>query len=178
MFFCSKLHKHRLSNSNDYQFWILIVIVLFILGHAEIIRALINAGADLQKADNFGSTPLHLACIYGYTNCVRVLCQLVAIVILMFYDINITFYSNLIGRYDCLQKKLDLEIRDKNGKTPLSLARNHKHNHIVRLLELEIKKRSRYNSVQPLMESWSVWHLFINNKFKHFITTLFIFKYN
>lgn len=51
-------------------------------GHVDIIRLLINAGADLQKADNFGSTPLHLACIYGHVNCVRVLCELVRLAFL------------------------------------------------------------------------------------------------
>ena len=32
----------------------------------------------MQKADNFGSTPLHLACIYGHVHCVRTLCELVS----------------------------------------------------------------------------------------------------
>lgn len=30
-----------------------------------------------MKTDNCGSTPLHLACIYGHLSCVTVLCQLV-----------------------------------------------------------------------------------------------------
>lgn len=97
-------------------------------GYVEIIRLLINAGADLEKPDNFGSTPLHLACIYGHLNCVRILCEL---------------------------RKLNLEKRDKNEKTPLMLARNHKHHEIVELLQTEIKKRNRYNSVQPLTEIWN-----------------------
>lgn len=61
-----------------------------VAGHADVIRVLINAGADLQKADNFGSTPLHLACIYGHLHCVKLLCELVIFLInlclfLLFY---------------------------------------------------------------------------------------------
>lgn len=47
-----------------------------------------------------------------------------------------------------------MEIRDKNGKTPLMLAKNHQHYEIVKLLHEEIKKRSRYQSVQPVIETW------------------------
>ncbi|XP_065210396.1 uncharacterized protein Patsas [Planococcus citri] len=97
-------------------------------GHSDVIRVLINAGVDLQKVDNFGSTPLHLACIHGHLYCVRVLCEM---------------------------RKLNLEIRDKNGKTPLMLAKNHQHFEIVKLLHEEIKKRSRYQSVQPVIETWN-----------------------
>lgn len=53
-----------------------------------------------------------------------------------------------------LQRKLNLEERDKNGKTPLMLARNHNNQDIVKLLQEEIKKRSRYNSVRPILETW------------------------
>lgn len=39
-------------------------------GHADIIPLLVNAGADMQQRDNFGSTPLHLACLSGSSECV------------------------------------------------------------------------------------------------------------
>ncbi|GLH16667.1 NF-kappa-B inhibitor cactus [Gryllus bimaculatus] len=34
-------------------------------GHPDLIRLLMYSGVDLQKPDNFGSTPLHLACLSG-----------------------------------------------------------------------------------------------------------------
>ncbi|XKL61398.1 hypothetical protein PGB90_008455 [Kerria lacca] len=106
-------------------------------GHVNIIRVLINAGADLQKSDNFGSTPMHLACIYGHLDCIEVLAQL---------------------------KNLDIEQRDKNGKTPLILAKNHQHHEIVQILQVEIKKKNRYNSVKPILEIWnSICQGFSNN---------------
>ncbi|GLH16668.1 Palmitoyltransferase Hip14 [Gryllus bimaculatus] len=39
-------------------------------GHPDLIRLLMYSGVDLQKPDNFGSTPLHLACLSG--NCVPI----------------------------------------------------------------------------------------------------------
>lgn len=78
------------------------------VGYVEIIRLLINAGADLEKPDNFGSTPLHLACIYGHLNCVRILCELVgeyycSIQVrckILFKECNVLYF------YDKLKKKL------------------------------------------------------------------------
>lgn len=32
-------------------------------GHVDLMRLLMYSGVNLQKTDNFGSTPLHLACV-------------------------------------------------------------------------------------------------------------------
>lgn len=85
-------------------------------GHAEIIQILINSGVDLQKTDNFGSTPLHLSCLSGNLICVRLLCQ---------------------------KQNLDLQPKDKNEKTPLMLAQSHRHYEIVKLLQNEMKVRQK-----------------------------------
>jgi ankyrin repeat protein len=47
----------------------------FVSGHADLIRLLTYSGVDLQKPDNFGSTPLHLACLSGNVSCVKLLCE-------------------------------------------------------------------------------------------------------
>ncbi|CAH0778090.1 unnamed protein product [Bemisia tabaci] len=99
-------------------------------GHSDVVRLLTFSGVDLQKADNFGSTPLHLACLSGNVNCVRTLCEAVQ------------------------QSKLELEPRDKNGKTPLMLATSHRHNDIIECLSTVIKKRARI--MPPLSEIWSL----------------------
>lgn len=85
-------------------------------GHWEIIQILINSGVDLQKTDNFGSTPLHLSCLSGNIMSVKLLCQ---------------------------KRNLDLQPKDKNEKTPLMLAQSHRHYEIVKLLQNEIKKKSK-----------------------------------
>lgn len=93
-------------------------------GHPDSMRLLMYSGVDLQKTDNFGSTPLHLACLSGNMTCVRILCE---------------------------KNNLDLEPRDKNGKTPLMLAQSHRHGDVVKLLYNVIKKRSRW--LPPLSEA-------------------------
>lgn len=94
-------------------------------GHAELIRLLIYSGVDLQKPDYFGSTPLHLACLSGNISCVKILCE---------------------------KSKIELEPRDKNGKTPLQLAKSHRHSEIVRILQAEQKRRARW--IPPINELW------------------------
>lgn len=86
-------------------------------GHFELIRLLIYSGADLRKPDYFGSSPLHLACLSGNVSCVKILSQ---------------------------KSKVELDPRDKNGKTPLQLARGHHHTDIVEILESEQKRRTRW----------------------------------
>lgn len=93
-------------------------------GHPDLMRLLMYSGVDLQKTDNFGSTPLHLACLSGNMTCVRILCE---------------------------KNNLDLEPKDKNGKTPLMLAQSHRHGDVVKLLYNVIKKRSRW--LPPLSEA-------------------------
>lgn len=96
-------------------------------GHPDLMRLLMYSGVDLQKTDNFGSTPLHLACLSGNMTCVRILCE---------------------------KNNLELEPRDKNGKTPLMLAQSHRHHDVVKLLYNVIKKRSRW--MPPLSETWGM----------------------
>lgn len=96
-------------------------------GHVDLMRLLMYSGVHLQKTDNFGSTPLHLACLSGNLYCVRMLCE---------------------------KNNVDLEPKDKNGKTPLMLAQSHRHADIVKLLKNMIKKRSRW--FPPLSEVWGI----------------------
>ena len=83
------------------------------------------SGMDLQKPDYFGSTPLHLACLSGYVSCVKILCA---------------------------KGDVDLEPHDKNGKTPLQLAKSHRHHEIIRILQTEQRRRSRW--ISPVNQLW------------------------
>uniref|UniRef100_A0A1A9ZX84 ANK_REP_REGION domain-containing protein n=1 Tax=Glossina pallidipes TaxID=7398 RepID=A0A1A9ZX84_GLOPL len=80
---------------------------------------------ELQKTDNFGSTPFHLACLSGKMTCVRL---------------------------SCGKSNFDLEPRDKDGKTPIMLAQTHQHHDIVRALCYEVKKKSRW--LHSVSEIW------------------------
>lgn len=94
-------------------------------GHADLIRLLMYSGVDLQKTDNFGSTPLHLACLSGNIHCVRILCE---------------------------KRGLNLEPKDQNGKTPIMLAYSHQNNEVVKLLHNNLKKKSRF--MPGISELW------------------------
>uniref|UniRef100_A0A1B0FJ21 Uncharacterized protein n=1 Tax=Glossina morsitans morsitans TaxID=37546 RepID=A0A1B0FJ21_GLOMM len=77
-------------------------------------RLLMYSEVELQKTSNFASTSLHLARSPGIMACARLLCE---------------------------KSNLDLEPRDKNGKTPIMLAQTHHHQDIARVLYNEVKKK-------------------------------------
>lgn len=53
--------------------------VLYIFpGKSELMRLLIYSGFNPRQKDNFGQTPLHLACINGDLTSVRELCEQVS----------------------------------------------------------------------------------------------------
>ena len=86
---------------------------------------LIYSGFDPQKEDNFGSSPLHLACISGNIMAVKLLCA---------------------------KSSVDLEPRDRNRKTPLDLAAKHGHEDIIKFLETE--KRRRNSFLPVFLDIW------------------------
>jgi ankyrin repeat protein/L-ascorbate metabolism protein UlaG (beta-lactamase superfamily) len=65
-----------------------------IKGHLELVRYLLEAGADPLAGDNENSTPLHVAAVGGNTGIARLL----------------------------LDRNIDVDIRDDNGMTPLLFA--------------------------------------------------------
>ena len=88
---------------------------------------LIYSGFDPQKEDNFGSSPLHLACISGNIMAVKLLCA---------------------------KSSVDLEPRDRNRKTPLDLAAKHGHEDIIKFLETE--KRRRNSFLPVFLDIWTL----------------------
>ena len=44
-------------------------------GHLEVVRLLVDAGADKDKVNKFGSTPLYVASDYGHLEIVRLLVE-------------------------------------------------------------------------------------------------------
>jgi len=73
----------------------------------EVLRALVEAGADVNKGNNNGRTPLIYAAGNGKVEVVRFL----------------------------LQKGADKSLKDNDGDTALKLAKMFKHTAIVQLLQ-------------------------------------------
>ena len=82
--------------------------ILIHYGNTEKLRLLIIAGADVNKADKYGRTPLYRAAFSGHTECVKLLLAAPAI---------------------------DVNKADKDGKTPLFCAIWEGHKEVVKLLE-------------------------------------------
>ena len=51
----------------------------------------------------------------------------------------------------CAQDKVEINLRDKNGKTPLMLATGRKHDKVIMYLQKELKQR---NSLIPRIDAW------------------------
>ena len=73
----------------------------------EVVRALLDRGADVNQADNDGTTPLIIVSGTGHVEVVRAL----------------------------LDRGADVNQATNNGGTPLMLAKAFKHTEIIRLLE-------------------------------------------
>lgn len=76
----------------------------------QVVKALIDGGADIEARDSKGDTPLHIACREGFDDIVQILLS--------------------------VRRIQDLEARNYDGQTCLHLAAEHTHLPIIRLLVL------------------------------------------
>ncbi|XP_005991356.3 uncharacterized protein LOC102348883 [Latimeria chalumnae] len=80
-------------------------------GHFELTCLLVYSGFNPRQADAFGQTPLHLAVLSRELLTIQFLCE---------------------------QDGVQLEVEDKNGNTPLKLAKGRKYEDIIAYLEKTI----------------------------------------
>lgn len=82
------------------------------LGNTEMAKELISNGANVNQADENKLYPIHIACQEGFLDLVSIL----------------------------IANKADLKAKTKAGNVPISLAANHDHDEIVKLIYFEIYK--------------------------------------
>jgi ankyrin repeat protein len=75
-------------------------------GFTEIVKLLIENGADLNKSNNDGCTPLHLAATYGHLEVIKLL----------------------------IENGADIHKSDNGGCTPLHIAATYGHLEVIKLL--------------------------------------------
>ncbi|KAL8562189.1 hypothetical protein ACOMHN_005174 [Nucella lapillus] len=95
-------------------------------GHSELLPLLFYTGFDPRQQDNYGQTPLHLACISGDLATVTELCN---------------------------QDEVELDPKDKNGTTPLVLAKGRKHEQVVNYLKKAAQIRGNF---LPKIDFWTI----------------------
>ena len=109
-------------------------------GHVDVVRALIEGAADIDKAMNGGTTPLYVASQNGHVEVVRALMEGGADMDKGMDDGCTPLYiASQNGHEDAvrvlLEQGADIHKAFKS-KTPLDIARQKQHSVIIHLLEL------------------------------------------
>ena len=108
-------------------------------GHADVLRALIQASADLETKNELSYTALHLAAVQGQSACVQHLVSARASIdSVSRYGHTPTFSAAHYGHYGTVkmlvQSKADVHRACLRGETPVFAAAHRGHCSIVQLL--------------------------------------------
>jgi len=118
-----------------------------VLVNTDIVKLLVQSGADLNATNECGMTALMLACVQRTHSIVSILIRAGAN--LDIADTNkytalmhATFETNEAVVKDLLDSGADIHATDNNGKTALDISNIRKQLNIIRLIENEYKLRA------------------------------------
>jgi ankyrin repeat protein len=109
------------------------------IGNTEVVKLLIEKGADINVKNNFGSTPLHYASNEGNTEVVKLLIDNGA-------DINVKDRADTTPLHKAsfkghtevvnllIENGADIHVKDNSGDTPLKVANEYGRTEVVHLL--------------------------------------------
>ena len=134
-------------------------------GHANIIRLLHQAGAELGLRTKFGLTPLHWAAYRGRRECVMLLLLLGADIDTLYPNKwTALHWASAKGRKDLVKFLIECgagtELKDKKGHTPIDVS--DEHNKDIKRLFDKFRKQEGYTKKSQLLknamdkENWEV----------------------
>ena len=134
--------------------------------HLEIVRLLIDAGADLDKADDFGRTQLLVASENGYLEVVELLIKAGAKLDMVdVYGVTPLYSACQYGHFEVVELLIkagaDTDKATNDRVTPLYIACQYGHLDVVRLLVVSgaDKDKADNDGVTPLFSACQEGHL-------------------
>jgi hypothetical protein len=129
-------------------------------GFVDVVKILLEHGADVNPRNVDGITPLHLATVAGHVDVARILLEHGADVNTKNEDNQTPLHYAAIEGHAVVARLLlehgaDPSIRDRDGKTPLDIARKKKHKEVVRVIEEFVEQGRRGRGVGAVATSTS-----------------------
>ena len=129
-------------------------------GHCDVAELLLDHGADINATtSNYGVTPLMAACYSGHTSITKLLlgrrgCHVNAVDNGGDTALHKACWD---GSTECVKELLahgaDTSIKNKDGETPLDIARNQNHKAVIALLLPQEKKHTDLTTVMSKLNS-------------------------
>ena len=128
-------------------------------GHRDVAELLLDHGADINATTDNGYTPLTSACANGHTSITRLLLDRDCSNVNAVDDDGVTALHKACweGSTECVKELLahgaDTSIKNKDGETPLDIARNQNHKAVIALLLPQEKKHTDLTTVMSKLNS-------------------------